>query len=447
MAIDPTPYTHNVELMLATDGLMVDVWDEYVVTLDMLQAGNPWTFAFWRSDPVTGAITGDRRTTWDLLRRTAKLGDNVLLTIDGAAQLNGRIETMNAGGGRGGISLVIGGRDLAGPAMDCDVSPTVTIKNMAFGAALIRVFDELGLNCAVTSSRAAQLVSSGSVPGPRAATAAAERKKAGLITQGTVSAATAAGLSTAASSAVRRAVVDIAHPKPGERVWNFAESMAKRIGYLLWVAPDAERGLAIVADVPNDNATPSYVFLRREVLQTAGAEYEGNILDGNEKLNLRGVPTVITTYSGTDRGNNTSARTREVTTNVAVLDPQITRGLVLDPPPPQPKHVRSTRSRTQQRSAQEASNSILEGMRSFRTYECRVRGHGQTVDGVKRLYALNTVARVRDDVCIAGDGTPLDEDMLIVRIEFRGSRQSGTTTTLTLCPRGALVLTPTEPTT
>jgi prophage tail gpP-like protein len=446
MSIDPTPYQHAVELMLATDGLTVDVWDEYVVTLDMLQAGNPWTFAFWRSDPVTGQTTGDRRTTWDLLRRTAKLGDNVLLTIDGAAQLNGRIETMNAGGGRGGISLVIGGRDLAGPAMDCDVSPTVTIKNMAFGAALIRVFDELGLNCAVTSSRAAQLVSSGSVPGPRAATAAAERKKAGLITQGTVSAATAAGLSTAASSAVRRAVVDIAHPKPGERVWNFAESMAKRLGCLLWVAPAADNGIAVVADVPNDQATPSYVFLRREVLQTAGA-YEGNILDGNEKLNLRGVPTVITTYSGTDRGNNTSARTREVTTNVAVLDPQITRGLVLDPPPPQPKHVRSTRSRTQQRSAQEASNSILEGMRSFRTYECRVRGHGQTVDGVKRLYALNTVARVRDDVCIAGDGTPLDEDMLIVRIEFRGSRQSGTTTTLTLCPRGALVLTPTEPTT
>ena len=116
MSIDPTPYQHTVELMLATDGLMVDVWDEYVVTLDMLQAGNPWTFAFWRSDPVSGAITGDRRTTWDLLRRTAKLGDNVLLTIDGAAQLNGRIETMNAGGGRGGVTLVIGGRDLAGPA-------------------------------------------------------------------------------------------------------------------------------------------------------------------------------------------------------------------------------------------------------------------------------------------------------------------------------------------
>jgi prophage tail gpP-like protein len=37
--------------------------------------------------------------------------------------------------------------------------------------------------------------------------------------------------------------------------------------------------------------------------------------------------------------------------------------------------------------------------------------------------------------------------MLIVRIEFRGSRQGGTTTTLTLVPRGSMVLVPTEPTT
>jgi hypothetical protein len=419
MSIDPTPYQHAVELMLATDGLTVDVWDEYVVTLDMLQAGNPWTFAFWRSDPVTGQTTGDRRTTWDLLRRTAKLGDDVILMIDDATQLNGRIETMNAGGGRGGITLVIGGRDLAGPAMDCDVDPTLTIKNLAFGEALPQVFGTMGLRARVVDSAANIAVTSHEAPGPRRTNRRASR----------------------------RTVVDIAHPKPGERVWNFAESMAKRIGYLLWVAPDAERGLAIVADVPNDHATPSYVFFRREIANAGASEYSGNILSGNEKLNLRGVPTTITTYSGTDRGNNTSARTRQVTTNVGVLDPQITRGLVLDPPPPQPKHVRSTRARTPQRSAQEASNSILEGMRSFRTYECTVRGHGQTVDGARRLYALNTVARVRDDVCIDAQGRPLDEDMLIVRVEFRGSRQGGTTTTLTLVPRGSMVLVPTEPTT
>jgi prophage tail gpP-like protein len=414
--IDPSPYQHRVELMLATSGLFVDVWDEYAITLDMLSPGSPWTFAFWRSDPVRGQVTGDRRTTWDLLRRTAKLGDNAVVMIDDATQLNGRIETINAGGGRSGITLVIGGRDLAGPAMDCDVDPSLTIKNMQFGEALAQTFGTMGLPARVVDSAANVAVTAHEAPGPRRTNRRARRTT----------------------------VVDIAHPKPGERVWAFAESMAKRLGYLLWVAPDAERGLCIVADVPNDHGTPQYVLMRREVPQSQGAEYTGNILTGNEKLNLRGVPTQITTYSGTDRGAVTSARTQQTTANAGVLDPQITRGLVIDPPPPQPRHVRSTRARTPERAGQEASNAILEAMRNFRSYECTVRGHGQTVDGEQRLYALNTIARVRDDVCIAGDGTPLDEDMLITGIEFRGSRSSGTTTRLTLVPRGALVLVPTE---
>lgn len=419
MPIDPTPYQHRVSLQLAASGLVVDVWDEYAITLDMLSAGSPWTFAFWRSDPLRGQVTGDRRTTWDLLRRTAKLGDNVLVSIDDAVQLNGRIETMNAGGGRDGIVLILGGRDLAGPAMDCDVPPSLTIKNLQFSEALVQTFATMGLPARTVDSAANVTVTAHEAPGPRRTN----------------------------RRTTRRAVVDIAHPKPGERVWGFAESMAKRVGYLLWVAPDAANGLAIVADVPNDHGTPAYVLLRREVSQSQGAAYEGNILVGNEKLNLRGVPTTITTYSGTDRGAQVSARTQQVTANVAVLDTQITRGLVIDPPPPQPKHVRSTRSRTPERSAQEASNTIVEAMRGFRSYECTVRGHGQSIDGAQRLYALNTIARVRDDVCIDGEGQPLDEDMLITRIEFRGSRQGGTKTTLTLTPRGALALTPTEPTT
>ena len=39
---------------------------------------------------------------------------------------------------------------------------------------------------------------------------------------------------------------------------------------------------------------------------------------------------------------------------------------------------------------------------------------------------------------------PLDEDMLITGVTFRRSRRDGTTTTLTLVPRGALSLLPTE---
>jgi hypothetical protein len=51
---------------------------------------------------------------------------------------------------------------------------------------------------------------------------------------------------------------------------------------------------------------------------------------------------------------------------------------------------------------------------------------------------------VRDDVCLAADGSPLDEDMLIVGVEFRRSRAGGTLTRLRLLPLGALVVVPTN---
>jgi hypothetical protein len=58
------------------------------------------------------------------------------------------------------------------------------------------------------------------------------------------------------------------------------------------------------------------------------------------------------------------------------------------------------------------------------------------------LYALNTVARVRDDVCLDAQGRPLDEDMLITAVEFRRSRASGTLSRLRMVPLGALLIEP-----
>jgi prophage tail gpP-like protein len=59
-----------------------------------------------------------------------------------------------------------------------------------------------------------------------------------------------------------------------------------------------------------------------------------------------------------------------------------------------------------------------------------------------QLYAVNTMAHVRDDLTIDGEERPLDEDMLITRVEFHGGRREGQTTTLTLVPKDSIVLTP-----
>lgn len=404
--IDPSAYDHTVDLVLCTTGTTIDVWDEYVITLDMLQAGNAWTFAFWRS--------AARRTTWDVIKTLVRAGDDVALSIDDACQLTGRIETIRTEADRkSGATVILSGRDLAGPALDFDADPLLNVRNLALGEALPQIFGALSIPCRVVDSAASVRVTTGRAAGPRGTS----------------------------QTAARSVVVDRAHPTPGEKCWAFADSIVSRLGYLCWVAPDAERGLALVVDVPRTSGAPSYVLLRREVMGGSG-DYEGNILTGGEIVSIRGVPTTVSVYTGSDRGAAVSSRSASTTFNVGLTDPTVSRGLVLDPPPQQPRHIRSQRARTRARAAQEGSRTILEAMRGFRTYECTVRGHGQTVDGVRTLFALNTVARVRDDVCLDSQGAPLDEDMLITGLEFRRSRTGGTLTRLRLVPLGALAVEP-----
>lgn len=77
--------THTATLTLGATGTMVDVWDEYALTIDMTSPGSPWTFAMWRSSA--------RDTTWRTLAREVKLFDRATVAIDGAPQVSGRIET------------------------------------------------------------------------------------------------------------------------------------------------------------------------------------------------------------------------------------------------------------------------------------------------------------------------------------------------------------------
>ena len=148
-------------------------------------------------------------------------------------------------------------------------------------------------------------------------------------------------------------------------------------------------------------------------------EWTERLSVGVETIDARPAPTSVTVYTGSDRGDKVSVRQRAVATNAALTDARVTRGLVVADPPPQPRHMRSTRAKTLARAEQEGRRVILDAMRAFRTYRLTVRGHGQLVGGVRTLYAVNTVARVYDDLCTNADGQPLDEDMLITRVTFK----------------------------
>lgn len=397
--------SHSVTLTLGqgSGALEVDVWDRYTVSLSMLRAGQPWTFSLWRS--------ADRRAAWDRLCRAVRLFDRITLAIDGHPQITGRIETYErTADGHGPAALVLSGRDLAGPAQSWDADPTVALKGVPLEGALSSLFTPLGLTVTLTPAAAAAEVQSARRPGARSP-----------------------------GTARRRRPVDLSHPRPGEKVWSVAESIVRRLGYLMWVAPRTDGTVGIVVDAPDYAQQPAYVLTRRLDARGGGA---GNILGGGEAFSVRDVPTDVSVYTGTVRGATVSSRSRAVVQNAGLYDRAITRGAVLDTLQPQPRHVRSERARTLDAARKEGERVIADGMQSFRRCTYTVQGHGQMNGDAMRLYAVNTVARVVDDLVIDADGRGLDAPMLITDVEMNGSRQTGQTTTLTLVPLRSIVVRP-----
>ena len=416
--------TEHTATVTLGNGTELDVFDRYTVTLDMMRAGNPWTVSLWRSTV--------RQTTWPVLRREVKLFQPVTVSIDGAAQMTGRIETIDTHAAKdGGAAMVLSGRDLGGVAMSWDADPTVRLKGLPLSTALTSLFLSLGVPVFVTDAAAARIVQSGTNHASLGRSGGGRHPTRGV---------------NRARARHRAQPIDRSHPRAGEKVWQLAEEMCRRLGFLLWIAPSDEGGIAAVVDVPDFDAPDVFAFARSE-----DPSRPSNILTGSEKFTAKEVPTEVNVYTGTVRGDLISNRVRHRKVNAGLLDRAITRGFVPAPvaplttPPPQVRHIKSSRSRTGAASEKEAERVIAEAMAEFRRYELTVQGHGQTVDGFDRLYALNTMARVRDELCTDPDGNPLDESMLIIGVTFEGSRQGGTTTKLTLAPKGSIVVIPQDP--
>ena len=305
-----TPHTVAVTLSSGTD---VDVFDRYTITLDMMRAGNPWTVSMWRS------ISGAREASWEVLRREVKLGENITLSIDGAAQITGRIETLRtaAPDDKGGATMVISGRDLGGMAMTWDADPTVRLKGLALSDALTALFTPFGVSVLITDAAAARLVQSGT---NRTSLGRPSRPHATHTTR-----PHSPSRGVHAAHARRRAQpIDQSHPRAGEKAWALAEEMCRRVGFLMWVAPSAAGGLAVVVDVPAFSTADVFTFGRR--IENGVAT--GNILKGAESFSIKEVPSEVNVYTGTTRGDLVSNRSRSQTFNVGVETAAVNRGFL-----------------------------------------------------------------------------------------------------------------------
>ena len=399
---------HDAALYLGPGGLRLDVWDRYTVSLSMLDAALPFAFSLWKSQ--------DRQSAWVALKEWVKVGKPVVLQIDGATLLNGYVGQAKCATTRQGSTIVVSGRDLAGPAMTWDADPRLRLKGLSLDAALERLFAPLGIpvwsDADATAARQVQMGTSRAPRLPSTSTASSSRRRTR-----------------------RRAAIDYAHPRPGEKIWQVATALCQRLGYMLWVAPHPEHGLAVVVDTP-DYASPVQYQLRRVYDRQGNVTADSNILESELTVSIEQVPTEVHVYTGSARGEAVSARSMQTVFNTALEDADISGGWTVPAALHQPRHVRAERARTPGGAQRTGERILADAMRGFRTYECTVQGHGQ--DG--RLYAINTMAHVRDDEW------DVDEDMLILRATFERSREGskGTTTRLTLGPKGAIVLTPEE---
>lgn len=396
---------HDVALHTGTTGLRLDVWDQYSVTLSMLEAGIPFAFQLYKSN--------ERRAAWSTLRQHVRIGDRLFFSIDGAVQLNGYVGSLRGASSRkAGTSLVVSGRDMLGPALTWDADPTLRLKGLPLAEALTRLYSSVGVSVRIGDRAlaiASQAVQSG--------TAHVERIRRATIRPS------------------RRTPIDYARPRPGERVDQVVQAILRRMGLMRWTAPDPDGGLSVVVDTPDYGGTAQYQ-LRLVHGDDGKATADSNVEESDYSVSVESVPTAVHVYTANARSDQVSARAAMVLVNTHLDDPAITGGWTVSDLLEQPRHIKAQRARTLAGCQRHAERVLADAMAGFRTYECTVKGHGQTLYGETPLYAINTMAHVRDDEW------GLDEDMLVLRVQFQRSRANGTTTRLTLGPKGAIVLTP-----
>jgi prophage tail gpP-like protein len=303
--------------------------------------------------------------------------------------------------------FVMSGRDIAVTAIDWDADPTINLRSQTLNDVLTRLFRPLGMTVTF-----------------------------GIDTDGEreVRLGRRAG-SRGLSSHRRTQNVDIFHPKPGERIWQLAETLCRRLGYLLWVAPGADGTFNVVVDVPNYDADSVFLFKHRWLDGSQSqATADSNVIDMDFDAQTANIPTAVTVYGRSCRGDTSAARMRATLTNT-----ELSRfPIVSQNAKPRIRHLHASRARTSDHADQEAKRVIADSMRDFRIHSVSVQGHGQASNDQMNLFSINTMAHVKDSLA------ELDEAMLIHRVEFKGSRKAGQTTRVTLGTQGAVVLVPAE---
>lgn len=383
---------------LEIGGTYIDAWDGYQVDLDMLRPGSPWTFSIWHADA--------QRSTWEAAIAAAKAFARVTLSIDGCVVLDGLLRRVRVIHSERGATLVLSGLDLVGALSEAHADPSRSFKGLSLQATI------------------EQLVALVSVPVELSEAAAAVGTQRGLRPP----------RRPTARRSSRPARVEQFRPKPGETVWQCIEAVCRRAGYLVWTERGASQDrLVLRVDRPRESGPPSFGFLWAYDESGVRATPGSNVLDADDDLNTLNVPSSVTVFADSPRGDATSARLARQVENdrlggarYAFLIPQ------------SPRFSVSARARSIADAQREATRAIGDANAGLDAYSCTVQGHTQERGGTRYLYNINEIALVRDEF------TGRDEHMLITSVSFTGSADEGQRTRVRCVPLGAIKCEPQE---
>ncbi len=381
--------THTVELKLE-DGTVLDVWDRYTVVQDMLQPGSPFTFSLWRSTVA--------QASWDVIQRKVKCFVKVELRIDGAMQMNGVIEHVQPHRTRSsGCAIIISGSDLTGRLQRFDASPRVSSRDTTLAEIIAQLVDPFDVSVVIGEAGGARDVQLGRARSPR----------------------------SIRHNTRRRQHIDLVHPRIGEKVWGVIQRLCAKVGYYAWVAPAGDNNLVLVIDNPVSDGETEFVFKYAESSPNVATD-DTNLLESDLVISVADMPTNVFAYGHTLRGDGTPAR------SCGHAEGSFDTRWVADTKLYQPIHFQPENIHTPADAVRSANKQIHNGAINHKVVTGVVQGHSQN----NKIYAVNSICHWTDAVA------DIEQDMVLTRVVFEGSRQMGSLTQLRAHPKGALNLEP-----
>jgi prophage tail gpP-like protein len=383
---------HDVEVRLGAARARLTALDEVRISHDMLSPGSVATVALWRQP-------GERPWPETELFRLAKVFAPVEVAVDGHLQVRGVLEKPRVGADRTGAGLWLSFRDLACAAMVAEASPSLSLRDVTLEEALRRLFEPIGIPVVVgANADDARAVQAGARPGARAPSARRSR---------------------------RRHHVDRFRVQPGTKVWQLAEQLCRRHGYLLYTAP-CEAGIGLVIDRPAYDSEVLYQFTRR---RNDDGSSTATFLGGFREWDATQLPTSVKVFGHTPHTSREDARHCATVQNDRLTGPRVEPFTQV-----RPWYRKDKKARTPKVATQKARRLMAQANAGFDVLTLTAQGFGQG----NRLFAINTMSRVNDEE------TGTTGDFLITQVSMIRSRAQGTTAQLRLVPKGSLVIEPDE---